>query len=194
MIKESSASHKERKPSRCSRREELNQSCEQMKVNEPRGHTLFRPGSSLGMESYFLLTLGVTEGTFLSSTFSTEDIKFLLPHKSTMGNGGSYRIIYHHHHPPNSRPPPPPLIPPPLAVFAKSNSIKEDKRCSVAGSTDLRETHQNITGGSRHQYHFCRDKHVFVTTKRIFCRDKCMHVATKLLTLVAAPANNSKTT
>ena len=28
---------------------------------------------------------------------------------------------------------------------------------------------------------FCRDKHVFVTTKHIFCRDKSMLVATKLL-------------
>ena len=33
-------------------------------------------------------------------------------------------------------------------------------------------THGDITGGNCHQYHFCRDKHVFVETKPIFCRDK----------------------
>ena len=30
----------------------------------------------------------------------------------------------------------------------------------------------SIIGGSFHKYHFCRDKHVFVSTKHIFCRDK----------------------
>ena len=42
-------------------------------------------------------------------------------------------------------------------------------------------------GGSRHKYHFCRgktfcrEKHVFVTTKHVFYRDKSILVTTKLL-------------
>ena len=39
----------------------------------------------------------------------------------------------------------------------------------------------SIIGGSFHKYHFCRDKHVFVSTKQAF-------VATKMV-LVAPPAN-----
>ena len=67
----------------------------------------------------------------------------------------------------------------------------------------------NIIGGS-HKYHFCRDKHVSVTTKHVFCRDKSMLAATKLLSrhecicrdkylsplntavLVAAPGNDKR--
>ena len=34
-----------------------------------------------------------------------------------------------------------------------------------------------IIGGSCHEYHFCRGKHVFVATKHVFCHDKSMLVA-----------------
>ena len=59
-----------------------------------------------------------------------------------------------------------------------------------------------IIGGNCHKYHFCRDKQVFVKTKRVFCdknmfvatsilllRQKTCFVATKLI-LVAAPATD----
>ena len=35
--------------------------------------------------------------------------------------------------------------------------------------------------GSCYQYHFCRDKHVFVMTEHVFCLEKGMLASTKLL-------------
>ena len=40
---------------------------------------------------------------------------------------------------------------------------------------------KTIVGGSCHNYHFCRDKHVLVGTKHVFCRDKSMLVATNVI-------------
>ena len=64
--------------------------------------------------------------------------------------------------------------------------------------------HVSITGGSCHKYHFvfCRDKIMFVTTKKLLprnmlrdtsiflSREKTCFVATKII-LVAAPANDT---
>jgi len=57
----------------------------------------------------------------------------------------------------------------------------------------------SITGKSRHKYHFCHFKNVFVMTKDVFCHDKhvfCrdkhthkMFVMTKMM-LVAAPVSD----
>ena len=42
-------------------------------------------------------------------------------------------------------------------------------------------TLQSIIGRSCHEYNFCRNKHVFVTTKYVFCRDKSMLATTTKL-------------
>ena len=39
----------------------------------------------------------------------------------------------------------------------------------------------DISSGSCHKYHFCRDTHVFVATKRVFCRDKSRLAAANVL-------------
>ena len=46
---------------------------------------------------------------------------------------------------------------------------------------------------TKHNYAFCRDKHVFVATKHnyAFCRDKHVFVATKIV-VVADPDNDTK--